>query len=171
MRSSPNAGRGGAFCRGGAVVVILALLAAACSPRVDYRGYLPRKQDMDKIQVGLSKSEVEAALGTPSTRATINREGDSYYYISSVVHQAAFFKPEEVDRQVFAVRFDASDRVASFAHYGLEDGQIVNFSSNQTPTRGKELTVLQQIFSNLGRFDPGAKDVRGPGGSIGRPGI
>ena len=80
--------------------------------------------------------------------------------VSSVVEQRAFFEPTEVDRKVLAVRFNGEDQVESFAHYGLEDGQIVNFSNRKTPTRGKELSVLQQLFSNIGKFDaPGT----GPG--------
>ena len=29
---------------------------------------------------------------------------------------------------------------------------MVNINDRRTPTRGKELTVLQQLFSNIGRF-------------------
>lgn len=133
---------------------LAASVLANCSPIVDHRGYLPRDGAMQNVQHGMSKVEVEALLGSPSTTATINVTGDSYYYISSVVEQRAFFHPKEVERQVFAIRFDDSDQVESFAHYGLEDGQIVNFSSRQTPTRGRELSVLQQLFSNLGNVNP-----------------
>lgn len=138
-----------------ASVAVMAAGLLACSPIVDYRGYLPRGEDMQKIQTGMSKVEVQAILGSPSTTATINTEGDSYYYISSTVEQTAFFKPKVVDRQIFAVRFDRDDRVEKFANYGLEDGVVVDFISRETPTRGKELGVLQQLFQNLGRFDPG----------------
>jgi outer membrane protein assembly factor BamE (lipoprotein component of BamABCDE complex) len=62
--------------------------------------------------------------------------------------------PTEVERQVVAIRFDASDRVESFAHYGLEDGRIVNFSSRETPTRGREMSILEQMFSNVGNISP-----------------
>ncbi len=132
----------------------VAVLLGACSPVIDYRGYLPKEADLQQIQPGMSKSEVQALLGSPSTTATINHTGDSYYYISSIVHNSAFLDPKEVDRKVFAVRFNQYDQVESFAHYGLEDGQIVNYNDRKTPTRGKELTVLQQMFQNIGRFDP-----------------
>ena len=131
-------------------------VAAACSPTVDFRGYQVRSGDLEKVQVGMPKSEVEALLGSPSTKASIALQGDSYYYISSKVEQTAFLNPVETERQVFAVRFDANDQVVSFANYGIEDGQIVDFSSRQTPTKGKELTILQQLFGNIGRF-------KGPG--------
>jgi len=136
------------------VVPLMALIMAACSATVSHRGYLPRAQDMQRVQVGMSKAEVEATLGSPSTTATVNSTGDSYYYISSTVEQQAFFDPQETDRKVFAVRFNQNNQVESFANYGLEDGRIVNMSSRETPTAGKELTILSQIFGNIGTWTP-----------------
>ncbi len=136
------------------LLVLAAAILANCSPIVDHRGYLPRQGDMQNLQPGMSKVEVEALLGSPSTTATINVAGDSYYYISSVVEQRAFLRPKEVERQVVAIRFNPTDQVESFAHYGLEDGQVVNFSSRETPTRGRELTILQQLISNAGNVAP-----------------
>ena len=128
--------------------------AGACAPNIDRRGYLPRAADLQKVQLGMSKAEVESILGSPSTTATINFSGDSYYYISSTVEQQAFFDPTVTDRKIFAVRFDQGDQVANFANYGLEDGRIIDFNTRKTPTRGKEFTILQQLFSNLGGGGP-----------------
>ncbi|WP_137389385.1 outer membrane protein assembly factor BamE [Rhodoligotrophos defluvii] len=156
--------------RNGLLALGLAGAIAACSPVVDHRGYLPHGDDIKKVQPGMSKTEVQALLGSPSTTATVNFHGDSYYYISDTVEQAAFFKPTVVERQIFAVRFNQNDQVESFALYGLEDGRVIDFSTRQTPTRGKELTILQQLFSNVGKFSPdslGGGGGRGPGGSIG----
>lgn len=142
-----------------ATTAAVALGVAACSPVVpitDYRGYLPRAEEIEKVQVGMSKAEVLALLGSPSTTATIDTLGESFYYISSVVETTAFLPPEVVDREILAVRFDGEARVNGFGHYGLEDGKIINFTDRETPTRGKELNVLQQLFNNVGRFDPGA---------------
>ena len=129
---------------------------AGCQPTIDYRGYQARGDDLAKVQVGMAKSDVEGMLGSPSTTASINVEGDSYYYISSRVEQKAFFDPIETDRQVFAVRFDQTDRVVSFANYGLADGEVIDFNTRRTPTKGKELTIIQQLLGNIGRF-------KGPG--------
>ena len=136
------------------LLAIVATVLANCSPVVDHRGYLPRQGDMENLRPGMSKVEVEALLGSPSTTATINLAGDSYYYISSTVEERAFFRPKEVDRQVVAIRFNADDQVESFAHYGLEDGRVINFSNNETPTRGREMTILQQLLSNAGNVSP-----------------
>ncbi|MEM8647386.1 MAG: outer membrane protein assembly factor BamE [Pseudomonadota bacterium] len=147
------------------LVAALALTLVACSPVIDHRGYLPRGQDVQKLQVGMSKTEVEALLGSPSTTATVNTSGDSYYYVSSVVEQKPVFGAEVQDRQVIAVRFDIEDRVQNFAHYGLEDGRIVDFISRETPTEGREASLIREFFGNLGKFTaPGAPGVGGGGG-------
>ena len=110
-----------------------------------------------------ARSHASASQISPSTTATISTQGDSYYYISSTVQQQAFLDPEEIDRKVFAIRFDENGLVRSFALYGLEDGQVVAISGRKTPTRGRELTILQQIFSNIGRFSapPGTNSKSG----------
>jgi outer membrane protein assembly factor BamE (lipoprotein component of BamABCDE complex) len=141
------------------IAITAAVGLAGCSPVkpiVDYRGYLPRSDEIARVQIGMGKTEVEALLGSPSTTATIDDLGESYYYISSVVETTAFLAPQVVDRQILAVRFDQEQRVSGLAHYGLEDGKVVNFISRETPTRGKEMSIIQQLFDNIGRFDPGA---------------
>ena len=104
----------------------------------------------------MSKAEVEATLGSPSTTATVRTTGDSFYSISSVFEQQAFFDPQEVDRKVLAIRFDANDQVESFATYALQDGEIINVNTRKTPTAGRDMTILQQIFANLGTLEPAA---------------
>ena len=139
---------------------------AACAPNVAHRGYLAKPGAFNQIREGMAKSEVEATLGSPSTTASVNLRGDSYYYISSTTEQRAFFKPEEVKREVIAIRFDQNDMVASLGQYGLEDGQIIDMNSRTTPVKGREMSILQQIFGNIGRPSPGGLITPGrtPGG-------
>ncbi|MDZ4381915.1 MAG: outer membrane protein assembly factor BamE [Parvibaculum sp.] len=138
--------------------VCLALGAAtmsACTPVVQERGYIFDPADLDKLQAGSSKEQVRTVMGSPSTVSTV--DGEAWYYISSKFETVAFYPPEEIERTVAAVYFDKTDVVQQIAYYGLEDGQIVNFVDRKTPTRGKELTILGQLFGNLGRFNnPGA---------------
>jgi outer membrane protein assembly factor BamE (lipoprotein component of BamABCDE complex) len=146
----------------------IAAVLAGCQPSVDYRGYQARSGDLAKVQVGMPKTEVEALLGSPSTTASIALQGDSYYYISSRVEQTAFLNPVETERQVFAVRFDNNDQVVSFANYAMEDGQIIDFNTRKTPTKGKELTIVQQLLGNVGRFKSTGRASGSQGGSIPR---
>jgi outer membrane protein assembly factor BamE (lipoprotein component of BamABCDE complex) len=59
-----------------------------------------------------------------------------------------------IDQQVVAISFDKqSEKVKDIKRYGLKDGKQVAFVERETPTRGKELTVLEQLFGNFGRFN------------------
>ncbi len=142
--------------RHGAAALALTAALTACSPTVSQRGYVPNEDLLEEIRVGIdNKDSVLTSFGSPSTVSTI--EGNSWYYISSVHEQLAFFNEEAVDREIVAVYFDASGNVEKLGYYGLEDGKIINFINQETPTRGKELTFLQQMFGNLGRFGSGAR--------------
>jgi outer membrane protein assembly factor BamE (lipoprotein component of BamABCDE complex) len=128
---------------------IFATLISACSPSIDHHGYIARPGAFGQISEGMSKTEVEGILGSPSTTASVNFEGDSNYYISSVTQSRSFMQPKEISREVIAVRFDKNQQVTSFAQYGLEDGRIININSRQTPVVGNELSVLQDIFKGI----------------------
>ncbi len=136
--------------------LLLALAAgaalSACSPTVLHHGYLPRKGELEQLREGMSKAEVEALLGSPSTTATFETRNDSYYYISSTVKQTAFLKPQETDRRVLAVRFDANGLVKSFAVYTLEDGEVVQISGRKTPAAGRDLGFVRQLLFNMSRI-------------------
>jgi outer membrane protein assembly factor BamE (lipoprotein component of BamABCDE complex) len=142
------------------------LVLAGCTPNIDYHGYMAKPGAFAQIHEGMPKSEVEATLGSPSTTASVKFNGDSYYYISDVTKQTAFLNAREIKREVVAIRFDKEDKVANFGQYGLEDGQIVDMNSRTTPSKGVELTLLQQIFGNIGTPSPGGAIIPGrtPGG-------
>jgi outer membrane protein assembly factor BamE (lipoprotein component of BamABCDE complex) len=133
----------------------VAILLAACSPDVEYRGYVAKPGAFNQISNGMSKLEVEGILGSPSTTASIRYKGDSYYYITSVTEGRAFLTPKETSRQVIAIRFDDGERVKSFAQYGLEDGRIIDVSTNQTVVYGEDTSILKQIFKGVGASSAG----------------
>ncbi len=131
------------------VAAVFATLITACSPDVQHHGYIARPGAFGQISEGMSKTEVEGILGSPSTTATVNFQGDSNYYITSVTEGRSFLQAKEVSREVIAVRFDKNNQVASFAQYGLEDGRIIDINSRQTPVVGNNLSVLQDLFKGI----------------------
>ena len=103
----------------------LTLLLAGCTPKIEHRGYMPKPGAFDQITAGMTKMEVEGIMGTPSTTASVQYKGDSYYYITSITQSKAFLK-DETDRSVIAIRFNESGQVKSFAQYGLQDGRVID---------------------------------------------
>lgn len=152
---------------GTAFVALLLLGIAACAPRQDYRGTAIDEDKLKLVEVGTStEAQVGALLGSPSTISTFPDWGTTYYYISSETETIAFLAPELIDQQVLAISFDKDSKVKEIKRYGLKDGKQIAFVDRETPTRGKELTFLEQLFGNLGRFNSSTNAPSGgpPGG-------
>jgi outer membrane protein assembly factor BamE (lipoprotein component of BamABCDE complex) len=135
---------------GGAAILIGSGLLAGCTPEINHRGYRAKAGALSQVSEGMPKSEVEAIMGSPSTTASVNFQGDSYYYITSITQGRAFLDPVEVKREVIAVRFDKSDQVQSVASYALEDGRIIDINTRKTPSPGSEFDLLTELFRGSG---------------------
>ncbi len=139
--------------------VALTAAATACSPRVDTRGNVPDAEMVAQIKPGLhTRNEVAGMLGTPSSLATFDQK--TWYYISKKTETTAFFDPKVVEQQVVAVKFDDTGTVAQVDRLGLEDARDVQISDRESPTRGKELGLFEQLYKTLlrGRGDTGANE-------------
>ncbi|MEQ8285341.1 outer membrane protein assembly factor BamE [Thalassospira sp.] len=139
-------------------LILLAGLAvayvSACSPRIASRGNAPEPEMLEQITIGEStKGDVTDILGSPSTVAAFDE--NVWLYISKTTETVAFFEPETVEQKVVLISFDAANRVEILSEYDLEDGKPVIPTDRVTPTAGREMTILQQLFGNLGRFSEG----------------
>ena len=105
-------------------VLLVAAGVAACSPTVTQRGYVPNEDLLAEIRPGIdNKDSVLTTFGSPSTISSV--EGNSWYYISSIHEQLAFYREEAVDREIVAVYFDENENVKQLGYYGLEDGKVI----------------------------------------------
>lgn len=130
---------------------VLAGVLAACGQSVQVRGNLPDETDLAKISPGVhTRGDVASLLGSPSTVSTF--QDSKWYYIGQRTTEFAFFEPEVLERKILVVSFDDAGVVADTATYSLEDGQTVEPVKRITPTEGKEITILQQLLGNIGRF-------------------
>lgn len=129
---------------------LIASMLGACTPEINHRGYIAKAGAFSQLSEGMNKTEVEGILGSPSTTASVNFQGDSYYYITSQTESRSFLKPVETSREIIAVRFDKQDRVAGLAQYGLQDGRIINLQTRKTPIVGSEFSMLQELFKGIG---------------------
>jgi outer membrane protein assembly factor BamE (lipoprotein component of BamABCDE complex) len=136
------------------LVSAIALIPAisACTPVKATRGNMLAQEQVQQIQPGVShKSDVARILGTPSTRAIFDE--NTWYYVGMHTEQSAFFDPEVVDKRVMKVTFDDMDMVVAINDV-TNEGIDVPISSRVTPTGGQDLTVVQQLLGNIGRFNP-----------------
>lgn len=137
------------------------VLAAACTPSRDFHGYIADEILPQNIEAGVdTRSTVLAKLGSPSTSSMFNvgeaittdfNDDPTWIYISYITSRFAFMEPNVSSRSVTRIEFDENDVVSNVDVLSLEDGQDVNFASRETPTRGRELGILEQIFGTVGR--------------------
>lgn len=143
------------------IVIAVLSACAACAPVKDYHGYIVDEVQPSSIEPGVdTRSTVIAKLGSPSTTGMFSpSEGVSatisddpvWAYVSFTQSRFAYLKPKTTERTVTLIRFDATDQVESVEVLGLKDGERIAFNGRETPTRGRELGFLEQIFGTVGR--------------------
>lgn len=148
----------------------LGLLLGGCQSKILQHGNVPDTDQVVQIQPGEDdKNRVEQLLGSPSTTGTFGDE--VWYYVSKRTSQTAFFEPDVIDQGVLAISFDNQGIVQDLKVYDQTDGRLVAMVDRITPTHGNELTIIQQMLGNLGRFSPEENGPNtGPTGTTGAPG-
>ena len=128
------------------------LWLAGCSATIQQEGNVPDPDQVVQLNPGVDdKNRVTQVLGSPSSVSAF--QDRTWYYISRRTEQTAFFDPQVVEQEVLAISFDAQNIVQDMKVYGLENGRMVQMVDRVTPTHGNDLTLVQQILGNLGRFN------------------
>ena len=158
-------------------VVGAALSVTACNPVLRTHGYVSAGENKPQAVEATvdTKATVLSRLGNPSVEGTFDDElgVDTWYYINSVRERQAYLRPKVRERQITAITFDEDGTVTKVAEYGIEDGRYVDYKDRTTPTRGRELSVLEQIFGTIGRLPTnriGGGDPNDRPGGPGGPG-
>jgi outer membrane protein assembly factor BamE (lipoprotein component of BamABCDE complex) len=137
------------------IALVLAGSLAACSKTVEQRGNQPTAEKVAEIKPGISTQEdVTRILGTPSSVGTFDDK--TWYYISRRTEQLAFLTPDLVDQQVIAVSFDEQGLVREVRRHGMDERRAVTPVARSTPAAGKELSFIEQLIGNVGKFNPSA---------------
>jgi outer membrane protein assembly factor BamE (lipoprotein component of BamABCDE complex) len=119
---------------------------AACTAVQNQRGYVPETPILENIVVGEdTKVTVSQKLGNPTLNGAF--DDTTWYYVSSFDVQAAFFPSQSLEREIYAVEFSPEGQVASIEVLGLDDGRAVDYVARETPTNGRDMTILQSIFN------------------------
>jgi outer membrane protein assembly factor BamE (lipoprotein component of BamABCDE complex) len=142
------------LCRLAAALAAIVTAAAlgACSPTVSARGNLPTASQLSEIKPGVTdKATVTRVLGSPSTVASF--DDTTWYYISQKTEELAFFKPEVRDPEVVAVSFDKDGTVKDVQNLRSKSPRGIEPVARTTPAPGKELSFIEQLLGNFGRFN------------------
>lgn len=135
-----------------ALLLAFGPVLSACSPDVHTRGNLAKPAALDSIKIGeSSRAQVVSALGTPSTTSLFDDQ-ETWFYIGAQTQQFAVWPTEELSRQVVAIRFNDAGAVDSVRLLDKDDGSELSIVDRTTPTVGQEMSIIQQLLGNIGRF-------------------
>jgi outer membrane protein assembly factor BamE (lipoprotein component of BamABCDE complex) len=132
-----------------ALAGLCAAAIAGCAATRDFHGYVPDQALPTDVQPAVdTRSTVLARLGTPSTSSIFDDK--LWVYMSSTRELLTFYYPKVVQREIVAIQFDDDDVVSDVLVYDVNDGRTVSYNSRVTPTRGRELGILEQLFGTIG---------------------
>lgn len=153
------------------MVAALSAGVAGCAAQTARHGQIFTEAEVQQIEEGMTRDQVTLTLGSPTTKSTVG-DGVFYYISTKTETPVGFMEPQVVDRRVLAVYFSEDQQVTRVAHYGMEDGKVIDFITRETPTYGSEDGILKELFRNIGSgVNPAAGGQGAPGGSgPGRPG-
>ena len=137
------------FNRNAALLGALALVSG-CSSIVQHHGYITEPVLMQSVHAGVDNQQsVEQLLGEPSFKSQFGQP--TWYYVGNFTKQRPFGTPRIDKETVLAVTFDAAGNVASAETSGVEKVVKINPDSDKTPTLGRERSLLQDLFGNIGQ--------------------
>ncbi|MEO1089326.1 MAG: outer membrane protein assembly factor BamE [Pseudomonadota bacterium] len=132
-------------------VLLLAVGLGACEQTVITHGHQLIAEDVDRIRPGLTtQGEVVRILGTPSTRSTF--DPNTWLYMGRRVEERTIFNRRLAAQDSLRIRFDDIGVVESIERFDVAHGSEIDPIDETTPTGGNELSIVEQLLGNIGRF-------------------
>ena len=142
------------------IAVAAGLATGGCTKTQDLQGYLVDETLVSAVQPGVdNKDLVQNTLGRPTFTGTFDQ--NDWYYVSRRTKNFAFNHPRVNEQTVLHVRFDQAGNVASVQRKGMEQIVSIDPMSDKTPTLGRNMSIWDELFGNIGAV--------GAGGAAGQP--
>jgi len=133
---------------------LITFFSISCSKNtfLVHNGNMPSPDKIAQINIGQTRQEVADILGSPSAISCF--DDNNWIYMSSTLKKVAFFKPEELERNVLNINFDNQGKVAKISTYNKDDGKQIEISEQQTPTQGHNIGFFKKYFGGVGAYMP-----------------
>ena len=141
------------------ILLLFCLCVAGCGLETYQSGDLPAQKRLESIKVGDSKDKVLRVLGTPNyTSSKAEGVDELMIYAQTNKSSRLFFNPKATNQDVYLFVFNGKGVVSEAKHLTLKDAKKVAYESKTTPVEGKNLSVLEQLAENFGKYNAGGND-------------
>lgn len=127
------------------------LIFNGCTPTKAVRGNILQDYQIQEVKAGIdTRSDVLHKLGSPTTQAPFDE--NVWYYLGQTTEKRGILDPEVTEERVVVVLFNDAGIVEAIEDV---DNQRIDlpYARDKTPTTGNEITAVQQLLGNLGRFN------------------
>ena len=141
------------------MICIFTLMLASCGLEKFQNSDLPDSRRLDIIHIGDTKDKVLRVLGTPNYQSVPEEGvGDILFYAQSKKSSRIFFDPVVTERRVHVYTFNRKGILTDKKELTLADGHNVSYDSDTTKVGSKELSILEQLTDNFGKYNAGGQD-------------
>ena len=127
-------------------------LLVNCSLQIENHGKRVDTQALANIIPGITKKEqVRASLGPPSTKNDLGTQ--SWIYMGADIKKTVFFGNQLISRLIVKITFDSKNVVTNISRVSEKDTKNIDHTIKETSTAGQEISILQQLLGNIGRFN------------------
>lgn len=136
----------------------LTTILVSCSKQTYTNGYFYDKAKAEK-NISANKtneSEVIKILGTPTA---VSNFGDrTFFYIGRKYEKESFLNPNLKEQSLISIAFNQNHIVKNIKYLNAANSREVVYETAETPFQGNSMSVLEQLFGNIGKFTaPGSK--------------
>ncbi len=149
-----------------ALALLAACLLAGCSflaPPAQPRGDRVDADQIKQLVPGVStQADATALLGSPTAKGTFDQ--NTWIYVSEMTRPVVGGTLDVLRQNVVELRFDDHGVLRNMQALDKGNALPVTIVARTTPAPGTEASVLQQLFGNVGRFNPGLSNASAPSG-------
>lgn len=149
--------------------LVIGMPLAGCSlfqAQATTRGDPIQSDTLKQLTPGVSTTaDATALLGSPTTHETF--DDNSWVYISQITRPRVGRLPGVLKQRVVVLNFGQNGVLRSMKVYDKADGKDIGMAPGSTATPGASVSILQQLFGNVGRVGGAGGDLGGTQGGGG----
>lgn len=135
------------------------MILTSCSDEVENRGYVTKFSDFSQLKVGkTTQPQAAKLLGSPTTISTI--DGEKWIYLGIEETKETFYEPEIKTYDAYILSFNSSGILSGLSKKDKNNLNELEIDEDYTKTGGNEVTFMQQLLGNLGKFNPASSRAR-----------
>ena len=132
--------------------LVIASLVNGCAQPIELHGNRINSESLKAIIPGKSTDkDVLKILGTPVIKQEYGAQ--NWIYIRSKSQKTVFSGKKLLERVVVRISFNQKGIATSVEMIPNDPHLSIDFAKRKTPTAGQEITILQQLIGNFGRFE------------------